>query len=68
MDGIVGPVGATYEVIRIENIHIAMDNVFGHHRIHMMDDNTIMNIVSLDSEVASVISDDNVVTNIAPLS
>lgn len=59
-------VGCRDEVFRIKNAGVPESNIFGVHRIHVMDDEFGMDLVSFDSEVTTVVSSDHVVPNLSP--
>lgn len=51
----------------IEKIFLARMNVIDSHRVHMMDKDLVMDLMPLDTEVTTVISHDNVVSELSPL-
>jgi len=56
------------EKLRIENTHVAMYDVVGGHRIQMMNRDPLMNIVTFDAKITAIVSDDDMIANITPLS
>lgn len=60
-------VGRGYQKVWVENIDIKLDNVFRRHRIHMVDDHSVRNVVSLNAEVETEISGDDVWSYKLPL-
>ena len=67
MDRLVGVEGYGYEEPRIHKILGGIFYVICCKRIHMMDQSSFINIVSFYSQVASVIAEDDDVTNAFPL-
>lgn len=67
MDGVVGQLCRGDEKLWVEQIWVAVVEVLRRHRVHVMDVKTRRDVVSLDSEVAVVISDQNDAANALPL-
>src|SRR5690606_11157026 len=67
MDGVMCSVRSGYKKLRIENISISMFDLLRSHRVHVMDDNLIMDFITRQREVFSLVSSYNVITNISPL-
>jgi hypothetical protein len=57
-----------YEILWIQNIGIALDEINWNHGIHVMDDNSIMNIESIYAKILSEISSDDFVSSKTPFS
>jgi hypothetical protein len=55
------------EKLGIENTHVAFDYVGGRHRIQMVNRDSLMNIVTLNTEVATVVSNDDMIADVTPL-
>lgn len=63
-----GSMSGCNQKIRIQNTFITMDDVILRHRIHMVNDWTMMNLIPLDSEVTTVVSINYIVAKMLPLS
>jgi hypothetical protein len=62
-----GPVSGSDEVFRIENPSFTLHKIIGSDRIHVMDHQLSMNVVTWDSEITGSVSKDNQVANMPPL-
>lgn len=56
------------EELRIENLFFAMDDLIDSHRIHVVDDHPVMNLMVGNTHVATKISSDYLMANLLPLS
>lgn len=68
MDGIVSSVRRCDEILWVENIVITMSDVIRRHRVHMMDDDPIIDLITFDSQIQTLITGNHLVTNMLPLS
>lgn len=68
MNGVVGLVCRRDEKLWVEDAAVTVSDVLDAHRIHVVDDGTTRNIVAFDAEITAAIADDDVVTNLLPLS
>lgn len=68
MNGVVGLVCDGNQKLWIKNAWISRRNVVRRHWVHVMDDDPIMNFIAFYSEIATVISDDDSVAKLTPLS
>ena len=59
--------GYRYQVTRIHQVQRTRFNVFHRQRVHVMDQDPVMNIVSFNAQVASVIAEDDDVADALPL-
>lgn len=56
------------EKLRVKDVFLAMLDVIRRHRIHMMDDDPIIDLITRNPEVQTLVSSDNMVTKVSPLS
>lgn len=68
MDGIVGVVRRGDQKLWIEYVVVAVNNVVCRHRVHVMDDDLVIDLIPFDAEVHTEISGDHIVTSLLPLS
>lgn len=68
MDGIVGVVRRGDQELGIEYVIVAVNDVVGRHRVHVMDDDLVIDLIAFDAEVHTEISGDHIVTSLLPLS
>lgn len=66
VDGVVGTVGNADQELGVEDVGVAFLNIPDRHRVHVVDVHGVMDLVTFDSHVASVVSDDDVVAKIPP--
>lgn len=67
MNGVVGSVCGRDEKLGIENALIAFKNLVRLHRVHVMNVNSIMNLVSFDTKITTQVSSYDVLANVLPL-
>lgn len=63
-----GSVGCSDEILRIKYVLVALRDVGDRHRIDVMDVDSVVHLVTIDSQITAVISGDDVVTNKTPFS
>ena len=68
MNGVVCSVGNCNKIVRIQDARISGLDLLQRDRVQMMDIQTLMNLVPIDSQVASVISNDYSVPSLPPFS
>jgi len=66
MNGVVGVVCRCDQELGIEDAHVSLENVFGSNWIHVMNDNSFMNLVSFNSKITTKISSDYIAANVTP--
>jgi hypothetical protein len=57
----------TDEEPRIQNIHVPLFDVVGRHRIHVMNDNSVKDLMPFDAEIATFVSSDDTKPKLTPL-
>lgn len=62
-----GSMGSCDQELWIEDVVIGMDDVVSHHWVHVVNVETIVNLIALYTQVTAFVSDDNEVTNLLPL-
>src|ERR1044072_911574 len=67
VNGVVRCVRNRDQEFRIENCGISRLDVQDRHRIHVMDDDSFVKLMSLDTEIAAVVSNYDLVTDLTPL-
>lgn len=67
MDRLVGREGYAYQVAGIHQVFRGVLNILNRERIHMMDENFALNVVSFHAQVTSVIAEDDDITDALPL-
>lgn len=68
VNGVVSPKSYRYQELGIQDSGIPFFNIGDSHRVHVMDVDGVMNVVTFDTHVTSVVPDDDVVSNVPPLS
>lgn len=67
MNCVVSPVRSADQVFRIQDVKIAVRNVSNRDWIHVMNDDLVENLVTLYSEIPTVITSDDFPTGLLPL-
>jgi hypothetical protein len=67
MDGVVSFVGSGDEELGIENVLVVVQDVLNPHRVHVVDDETMIHVVLGRGEIASHVSSNDVVSKVSPL-
>jgi len=62
------PSGHTDQVLGVDYVVIEVNDVIESDRVHVMHEDGTVNMVTFDSEVASVVSDDHLVSYGSPFS
>jgi hypothetical protein len=60
--------GGADQELRVNDLIATADNVFDTHRVHMMNDDPVEDVETLDPEITAQVSSDNVVADKPPLS
>lgn len=68
VNGSMRPVGDRDEIVRIENARVAVRHVSHCHRDDVVNGDGLVNFVPVDSQVATVVPDDDLVTQVPPFS
>ena len=68
MDRIVRPMGCCNEKVWLKDCFVPGHDIIDRHWIHVMNDWAVMDLVSGNSKIATVISSDNMIANALPLS
>lgn len=66
VDGVVSSMGHRDKKLRIEYCFVSFNDIFYIHRIHVMNINSVVNIVAFDTKITAIISSDYMTTYIAP--
>jgi hypothetical protein len=66
MNGVVGSMCSCDEELGIDHALVALMYVVRRQRIHVMDVESIVNLVTFDTEVACQVSSDDMLTNVFP--
>jgi hypothetical protein len=56
------------EELGIENPRVSIDNFLDSHRVHVMDIDPVVDLVIVDAQITTIVSDNNVIAYLAPLS
>lgn len=67
MNGVVCVVRHADEKLGIDDGTVTLDEICQSHRIHVMDDDLVVNVVAFDPEIAPVVSSDHEVADLLPL-
>lgn len=67
MNSIVSPVGYRYQELWIEDALVSVGNVVHRHRIQVMNGYPVIDLIALNTQIASVIPQDNLATAPPPL-
>lgn len=67
MDGLVGVEGYSYQITWIHKVFGGIFDIVHRYRVHMMNQHFIMNFVSFNPQVTTIISEDDNVSNAFPL-
>lgn len=67
VDGVMRLVGRGDEELGVENIFVAVSNIIDSHRVHVMDVEARMDLVTLDAKITALITVDNPVSGPFPL-
>lgn len=68
MDGVVSSVTSRDQEFWIQDVGITMFDFVSRHRIHVMNDDLIVDLVSINAQIQAKISGDNFISNESPLS
>lgn len=68
MDGVVGSVRCRNQEFGIQDIGITVFDFVSCHRIHVMDDDLIVDLMTINAQIQAKISGDNFISNESPLS
>jgi hypothetical protein len=68
VDGVMGVVRCSDEILGVDDAFVTVYDLCDSHRIHVMDDDLVVNVEAFDPEVASIVPNDYVVANVLPLS
>ena len=67
MNGVVGSEGCCDQVLWLEYPFVAVTKVVDHHRIHVMDIDPTVDLVPIDSQIATIVTNDDMIPNLLPL-
>src|SRR3954469_4455280 len=67
VDCVVRSLGREDQVLRIEDRFLLLNKVLGCHRVEVMNQSVIADLVARDAEIAPVVADNNEVASIPPL-
>jgi hypothetical protein len=62
----VGRVAGCDEELRIEYAEVSLKHILWFHGIHVMDIKSIVNFVTINTEITTIVSDNDVLTNLLP--
>src|ERR1044072_8588697 len=66
MDGVVGLVSDRDQKFRVENAWISTRNISDGHRIHVMDVETMMNVIAVNPQITSIVPMDDMPPDLTP--
>lgn len=58
--------GCRDQILWIENIIIAVDEIFTHHRVHVVDDDLVEDLVSFNTKITTIVPCNDVVSELTP--
>jgi hypothetical protein len=67
VNGVMGSVSYGDEIVGIENHRIVVLDCTHRHRVDVMNVDAIVNLVPLDAQIATFVSNDDLMTNVPPL-
>jgi len=68
VDRVVCLKGRCDQVLGVKKTLVTMNQRFGRDRVHVVDENTVVDLVAIDPEITSVVSGNHIVANTLPLS